>query len=470
MTRNLRAIAPKRPFAKVVLRARRSTRSLVFFLAIIAILLQFLLPYVVIDTLGVPSRAVKLHPATLLVLAAGVFAMAKGDKAFATRCKESPCLMVFVLGMPAITAYSMFLVGFSGSAVYPETYWSAAMLAVMLETATDRQRRFLGWLLIALCVFNVFIALYEAFTYSVWFPLVIDPDKADAASTVIETDFRPNALFNHPLTASLITTMAVFALYGMRLRLVKAAPLAAILLIGLLTYGGRTALAVTLVSIVGMAGFQLFYGILRRNLKFEFVIGMLIGAIALPLLMTVVVTQTNLADRIMDTLYYDDSAAVRATQWHVLNFLQLKNWLFGISPEDLAVLKYQIGLGSVDTDIENFWLLMFLNLGALGFAVFLYLLTAFCYHLGKYSRSPYGWVMVLTSILIDSGSNSLGVKSSDLFVLVAFIYAMPGFQNYVAPIRVTRRPPAPQRLLAAPTSAVALSLVPINQPRGLRLL
>jgi hypothetical protein len=132
----------------------------------------------------------------------------------------------------------------------------------------------------------------------------------------------------------------------------------------------------------------------------------------------------------MDNLYYDDSAAVRTTQWEVLGYLDLRNWLFGISHVDLDILKYQIGLGGKDTDIENCWLLMFLNLGGVGFSVFLVVLGAFAVHLCRQTGSMFGWLMIVSSLIIDSTSNSLGVRTNDLLIQVAFAVAISGYKDF----------------------------------------
>ena len=120
----------------------------------------------------------------------------------------------------------------------------------------------------------------------------------------------------------------------------------------------------------------LLRGIVTRNLSMGFV-GMIAAAVLiLPPLMLVLITSTDIGERILTHLYVDDSAEVRNIQWLVLNHLNLHDVLFGVPLDRLDVLKYQIGLGEATTDIENFWLLMFLNLGVMGFVVFLVALGA----------------------------------------------------------------------------------------------
>jgi hypothetical protein len=159
-----------------------------------------------------------------------------------------------------------------------------------------------------------------------------------------------------------------------------------------------------------------------------------------PLLILVIVTQTSVADRIINTLYFDDSAQVRVTQWMVLNYLDLKNWLFGVPLADLEALKYQIGLDA-NEDIENFWLLLCLNLGMIGFVVFVVIFGCFLLHMARYGGGLNGWLLMVSALIIDSSSNSLGTKSNDLFIEVAFLMAMSGFKSYVRQPRAPRYKP-----------------------------
>ncbi len=157
-----------------------------------------------------------------------------------------------------------------------------------------------------------------------------------------------------------------------------------------------------------------------------------VGAVAaavliLPPLMIVLVTSTDIGERIITHMYIDDSAQVRNLQWQVLNYLNLNDVLFGVPPDRLEMMKYQIGLGGATTDIENFWLLMFLNLGGIGFVVYVAALGLFIAYLGRTANHPLGWMLLIATILIASTSNSLGRKSTDLFFATACIMAMTGY-------------------------------------------
>jgi hypothetical protein len=62
-------------------------------------------------------------------------------------------------------------------------------------------------------------------------------------------------------------------------------------------------------------------------------------------------------------------------------------------------------------------------------------------------------MLMLSALIIDSSSNSLGTKANDLFVEVAFLMAMAGFKNHVRQPRARRYKPIvkfrpPQRALS----------------------
>ncbi len=461
--RNLRSLNPKL-LQTTTGQARGATAM--FWLGVVAILLQFFLGYVVLDAIGINAQKVKLHPATVLVIIGGIWVLVTGTP-FHQRCRETPGLVLFVVMIPLLALFSTLSTGISGAAIYPESYWSAGLLALMLEPGSPGQKRFLAKLLIAVCVFNVFVALYQHITSTPWFPSVVDPDKTDII-TDADVDFRANAFFNHPLAGSLITTMAVFLVYTMRMRFISASAIFAILLVGLFAYGGRTALGVVLAFTLMAAFCMLIYGIVRRNLKPDFVLAVVAGAIVIPILVVVIVTQTSIADRIVDTLYYDDSAEVRAIQFKIFSRLTLPDWLFGISRDHLEFLKFQIGLGSKHTDIENFWILMLLNLGVIGFTVYMVVFLSFLYYLCRVSRTINGWLLVAASLIIDSGSNSLGVKTSDLFMEAAFVIAMSGYADYARIPRLAM-PRVWQRLRPANRTS-GLGEVSAAQTRGLQVM
>ncbi len=393
MDGRLRTLAPH-PIRSAGARSRATG---LFWCCVLAIVIQFTLSANVVKVLGYTGN---MHPATMFPAVCALYGVLRGTIPLHQRMRDAPGLMLFIFGIPVVMLYSVFFTGVSGSTVFIESFWSAGIFALLLESATAKQQRLLGGILIALVVGNVFIGLYESVIQTNLFPLTFDPDAVVTSDELVE-DFRAHAFYDHPLTASLVTSMAIFLLYEMRMRLILAAPIFGIMLMGLLAYGGRTALAVTVIVSVVLAIYRLVSGLVTRKLNPEFLMAVALGAVVIPIVVAVVVTQTTIADRIIHNLYYDDSAAVRATQWDVFKYLSLKDWLFGITKDHLTSIKYQIGLGGKETDIENFWILIFLDLGVLGFTLFLAVFFGFLLHLGRYAGSLTAWLLIGSSLVID---------------------------------------------------------------------
>jgi hypothetical protein len=112
---------------------------------------------------------------------------------------------------------------------------------------------------------------------------------------------------------------------------------------------------------------------------------------------------------------------------------------------------------------------MLLDLGVIGFTAFAVIFGIFLFHLGRVSRSMNGWLLVASSLIIDSGSNSLGVKSSDLFLEVAFVVAISGYASYTREPRLAMRRIA-NRLNPSGRPGSALGPVSTAGTGGLRLL
>ncbi|MEA2731270.1 MAG: hypothetical protein QOD93_1793 [Acetobacteraceae bacterium] len=422
-------------------------RRAAFAIGLLSVIVEFAISGNTLQVLGIDYSAtggnplIKLHPGTYLVSLAAfmVLMLARPAGSGLIRFfRGTPALASFVLLILFCAFYSIVNVGISGAAIYIESYLSAGMLAIALEGGTDRQKRTLAWWIIAFCAVSIVISIGESATQTHLIPLQFGDDVPKDFVDDAE-DFRGAGLFGHPLTAALATSMATFMLLRMRMNGMLKAALFTTLLIGLLSFGGRAALGTTLI-VLGLAAIVvLLRGVVMRNLSMGFVGALGAAVVILPPLMLMVITSTDIGARILTHMYMDESADARGLQWLVLQHLNLHDVLFGVSLDRLAVLKYQIGLGGSTTDIENFWLLMLLNLGAIGFVVFLIALGLFLVHLGRTTRHPLGWMLLISAILIDSTSNSLGRKSVDLFFMTACMIAMTAYPLTVPAVSLPRR-------------------------------
>jgi hypothetical protein len=445
--RSLRTLAPIQLTDARQSGGNQRIKRAAFGLGLLAVIVEFAISGNSLENLGIDYSSpggnplIKLHPGTYLILLGSflVLMLARPAGSGLIRFfRSTPALASFVVLILFCAFYSIVNDGISGAAIYIESFLSAGLLTLVLEGGTDRQKRALAWWIIGFVVVSIIISIGESATQTHLIPLHFgdEPTKELAEDT---DEFRGAGLFGHPLTAALTTSMATFMLLRMRMNGLLKGALFTTFLIGLLSFGGRAALGTTLIMVALAAFVVLVRGVVMRNLSMGFVGAIGAAVVVLPPLMVMLITSTDIGSRILTHMYLDESAAVRNLQWLVLDHLNLHDVLFGVPPDRLDILKYQIGLGSDTTDIENFWLLMFLNLGAIGFMVFLVALGLFIMHLGRTTAHPLGWMLLVSAILIDSSSNSLGRKSVDLLFMAACMIAMTGYPRSVSTVSFPRR-------------------------------
>lgn len=464
------------PYALRPLEVRTSDRSLAaakhygFVIGYMAIIAAFALPSTLLLHYGLAtdqpggSVFIKFLPSTYLAIAGGLVAIYGSRKSGGlTRLfQESPALAWATALLVLCAVYSVLSVGISGVAIYANTYLSAMFLAVATAGATPRQRRIIGYTLVTFATFNVAMSVLEGLTMTHFLPL--SPDLKASYNNGIN-EFRGQAFYEHPLTGALATSLAVFLVMGMRLRNWISGLLIGALFIGLMSFGGRAALAVTILIVVLAAMVRLAIALVRRRLSLSFLAAIAAGALLLPVLLVAVVTFTDVGTRIMSHLYMDNSADVRVVQWRVLDLVSFHQALFGTPSADIVAMKTQIGLNKPGTDIESFPLLMFLNLGLVGLPFYALSLLLFVYHLGSRTKSSAGWLMVTAAMLICSTSNSLGRKTPDLMFLSAFAIGLSGFSTKER----TVVPETPRRVDEPPVRRTRAALSP-NVTRPIRAL
>ena len=450
-------------------------------LAVLGVVLTFLLPSSMLTAFGAYSDQpggnplTKFHPATLAFIAAAWFALyGRQGAGLIALFRDRPLLAWSIVLTVASMVYSVCIWGISGVAVYVETYLSAALAALALETGTDKQLRRLAYLILALCLIAVGISLVEGRLEQEFLPqapldLSAAQLKAQKEFGAQVSEFRGPAFYAHPLTGALVTSMALFLVIGIRLRWWFAAFAFSWLVVGLMSFGGRAALGTTMLMIASAALFQFASSLIKREIDLGFLAAFVGGSILIPVLIAVLVTETNVGGRITEHLYADDSSYVRVIQWRVLSLLDWHDVLFGVNADRLDLLKTQIGITSSGLeDIENPWLLTFLGLGLLGWPLLSGSLFTLMLHLGRRANTGASWMLVTVVLLICSTSNSLGRKTPDLVFLSIFAIALSRFKA-----RQEQAPPKPTRSYISEYSGLipgrerSLVLMPQRRERSL---
>jgi hypothetical protein len=448
-----------------------NSRRAAFALGFVAVILVFALPGSLLNAIGLYSYQPggnplsKFHPATYLAVLGSVFALygKRQGGGLAGLFLDSPALAWSVVLIVFCMVYSAISLGISGVAVYVDTFLAAALAAIALDAGTQRQRQILGYTIVTLCVINVALSIYEEMTQTLLLPSGVLSEEIGPTARAAVDEFRGQGFYEHPLSGALVTSMALFMVLGMGLRGWRVVALFGVFVVGLMSFGGRGALATTLLILGAAALFQLTSGLATRRLNVGFLGAFIAGVFLLPAFLVLLTTMTDIGLRITTHLYLDDSADVRIVQWRILGLLNVHDLLFGASPDRVGLLKSQIGLTGVGIDIENPWLLTFLALGVIGFPFLVASLFLFLWHLGRRVNTPIGWLIVIATLLICSTNNSLGRKVPDLTFLAGIMIALSGFKSeqregVAAPAPIVSNPP---------DRATAIALTPGQRNRSL---
>jgi hypothetical protein len=371
------------------------------------------------------NPVIKIHPGTdLAVLAFAAMLLGSGEplRRLGRHCAAFPSHLAFAAMMLLCIVHLLVNVGMSGAAVFVDSYLCAGLVAAVLVNASLRQRRVLAWLLVAMIALNALVAVGETLLQAHLIPLAIDGE----AIMDKPGDFRGYALYDHPLTAAMITQMGLFLVLAMRLSRMRTAALLLLFLVGLIASGGRMAIAVAGGSLALLGGAWLLREAVTRRLDARMAALAAAAAVVTPLGLWVVIAETPIGIRLAGKLYFDESAEARNVQWHVLGLMDFRNLMLGTPIDLVDELCHQIGLNVPFSDIENFWLATFVTLGIVGFLYFLLGFLPFVLHLWRVAPF-HGRVLLATGLLVASTSNSLSRKSNILVVLTASVLATTGF-------------------------------------------
>jgi hypothetical protein len=383
----------------------------------------------------------KFHPGTYLALAALAVLLCERNEPLATlrECwHRDRAIMLYFVSLSGCVLFALIANGPSGTAVYIESFAPAGILALILGRAPPATLRRLGYAMVALFAVSALLALGETLLHERLIPVF----SLDTGVEELKTDYRGTGLWDHPLTGAAMTMIGVVLLLATPMAPLWRGVLLCLSLAGLISFGGRTAFALTLLTLAGYGGAWLGRRLLLRQLQLRHVALAVIVLLVIPMFVWALASETSAGERLFGHLYWDDSAQSRAYQLRVLAAMTPPELLFGASFDRLQEIVFNIGLAVPFGNIENFWLMILAHVGIFGFLVFLAGFLPFVYHLWKVSTAP-GRVILLLVLLVASTSNSIGRKSNLLTIGVAAILAANALRRSEPP------PPAPAAAAAA---------------------
>ncbi len=407
------------PVAERLLAAWRRDLPLPVLLALGAVAINLLVSGNLLILLHIPYATdggnflVKLHPGTYLAMLSLLAACWRAPGPLLGRMvRRAPVPALFLLAMVGCFVWAGAMTGKARLVVFIENFMPAAILAMVLRDASPRAMRLMGVMILGLIALSVPVAVLETALHRHLVPVALNAGEVEH-----ETDFRPTGLFDHPLTAAMMGMIGLFLASSPRLPFLVRSVMLPLMGLGLLAFGGRTALVLSVLLFGAWQAWELGRRLLQRRLTAADVLLVPALGVLVPLLALVVLTQTSLGERIATHFYWDESAQVRSVQWNIVGMMEPRELLFGMTLEAQERATHQLGLAWRIQVIENFWLLLFLYLGAIGFALFA---AGFALMLGWTWRrgAANGRLMLLGVLLAASTSNSLGRKANILTVLV----------------------------------------------------
>ena len=392
---------------------------------------------------GIPL--LKFHPATYLIALAAILAARerRGRPRQPQRSgKGVPATVIFIVAMLLCSIFSRVSIGTRGAAVFIDNFVSAGLLAYVVEGWTREERQTIGRLMLVLSLANVVVAVAETVTHR----HVVPPYLGGVEFKEGEGDFRGIAGFDHPLTGAAVTMQALLCAGRLRLPAGKTFASVGLLCLGLLAFGGRTALGVSLVTLACLTLIAITRSLAAGRFPVQLFAALLLGITLLPPLGYVVLTQTPVGERLVAHFFIDESATTRQVQWRVLDHISFEKAMFGVPEDDIPFLIETVNLDERLGAIENPWLLIFLKLGGVGSAIFLAGFVTFLVHLWRGSALT-GRAVIIAGLTVLSSSNSVGVKTDSFLLFTAFVICAADFG-------VARRPVSPAQIYV-PRRAVA---------------
>ncbi|WP_295389124.1 VpsF family polysaccharide biosynthesis protein [uncultured Thiodictyon sp.] len=396
---------------------RQGDDRLPFYLAWLGLLLYLLISDDLLVLVGIPynipggSFLIKLHPGTYLIALGFVLLLLQGDprqhwpRLFAV----APAPLLFGGVVLSVAIYSLIRFGPSGSAFYIDTLLMPPLLATLLLQAPLELRRRAFRMVVVVLALNALLSIGEAATKINLIPSVPNLD---------DDFFRATALGGHPLKNSLTTATTLIACVILpRGVLMWLIPL---LVLGILGFGERLPLGLSLLILGGLGGYYFVKELAARSIDPRLIFAFFSAFLMIGAGMVTLVVGFDFGHRIFQNLSWDNSAHSRILVFQAFNYLGVEDWLWGMGPDRISGVLERLISSTTVAGWENFWVLLFMQVGLAGFIPLTIALFGMIIGLTRRGPPALKWAAVIF-LLLASANNSLATKNQGLAILVAVL-------------------------------------------------
>ena len=205
-------------------------------------------------------------------------------------------------------------------------------------------------------IFECLIAITERITHAhifLWNPNV---DTVEYISDFDMTEFRSWGLYGHPLQNAVVIEVFILFILVFEQRIKYKYTLSILGVLTIFCFNARAAIVISSLSVVSYTIYWLCKGRITVVTKGSILIALFVITGGVYYLYS----QGMIGGRLSSMGLYDDSSAsVRVDALDIFKYYDLSDFIFGISQQEIVMLKFRLGLVAV----ENFWLNWMLGYG-----------------------------------------------------------------------------------------------------------
>lgn len=352
----------------------------------------------------------KVHPGTYFILISLVMVVFGSRDPVARLLRLIAGSPIFCLALFINLLLSIWVVvrgGVGGLGTMIDSYWAPMTAAIVLSNAPRWLCRRAVMAFIALCVVNALIGIGEGILHK---RLLSFPPTWGVLHM---NEFRASALVGHPLDNAQMMSVGIFILLGTRIAPWLKIPLTAILFASLVAFGGRAALAFSVLGFFAWGAVIAWRKLRSGTLTVLPILLIAMAVLIVPIVMLGLLDlsiHTSMGVRLREASLTDSSARARLAAWDILGKLTSRDLWLGVSLQHEIAIEHMLSPNKLGADVENPWILMLMYLGVVGFLIWFVVLALFAWELIK--RVPFAIQLAVVSFfVVGSTSNSFGRRS-----------------------------------------------------------